>query len=221
MRWTDLLGYSASIAVLATFCMSTMLPLRVLALSSNVLFASYGLIEHLYPVSVLHIILFPVNLVRLAQVRKLGQKMRCNGATDIPIETLLPFMKPRQFPLGVMLFRKGDLADRLFYVKNGTLKIIELDVLCREGELIGEIGIFAPDRKRMASVVCQTDCELCELTETQVRQLFFQDPSFGFAVIQLIVRRLLEDVQHYAKRLPAENAVTKTLDPNRATLVIE
>ena len=47
MRWMDLLGYAASAAVLATFCMSTMIPLRILALVSNILFMAYGYVDNL------------------------------------------------------------------------------------------------------------------------------------------------------------------------------
>jgi CRP/FNR family cyclic AMP-dependent transcriptional regulator len=57
MSWVEILGYAASAAVLATFCMSTMVPLRVLALVSNVLFAVYGYMDNLHPVLILHLVL--------------------------------------------------------------------------------------------------------------------------------------------------------------------
>jgi hypothetical protein len=61
MSFVDVLGYAASAAVLATFCMSTMIALRIVALVSNVLFIAYGFVDHLRPVFLLHAILFPVN----------------------------------------------------------------------------------------------------------------------------------------------------------------
>lgn len=61
----NLLGYAASSAVLATFLMRTMVPLRVVALLSNVLFAVFGYVEHVYPVLFLHLILLPINSWRL------------------------------------------------------------------------------------------------------------------------------------------------------------
>jgi len=67
MTWIDILGYAASAAVLMTFCMTTIIPLRILALVSNVLFMAYGYVDHLYPVLTLHAILFPVNALRLVQ----------------------------------------------------------------------------------------------------------------------------------------------------------
>ena len=63
----DLLGYSAGVAVLAAFCMSSIVPLRIVAILSNLLFVSYGLLAHLYPVFLLHAILLPINLLKLAQ----------------------------------------------------------------------------------------------------------------------------------------------------------
>jgi uncharacterized protein YjiS (DUF1127 family) len=68
MSWVNLLGYTASASVLATFCMSTMLPLRAAAIASNVLFAAYGALAHIYPVLLLHAILLPVNTMRLLRV---------------------------------------------------------------------------------------------------------------------------------------------------------
>jgi len=61
----DLLGYAASCAVLATFLMRTMTPLRLIAILSNVLFLSYGYVQHIYPVFFLHVILLPINSWRL------------------------------------------------------------------------------------------------------------------------------------------------------------
>jgi hypothetical protein len=54
MSWIDGLGFCASLAVLASFCMTTIVALTSLALASNVLFCVYGLLAHIYPVSPAH-----------------------------------------------------------------------------------------------------------------------------------------------------------------------
>ena len=46
----DRLGWFASGLVFATFCAREMLPLRILALASNVAFISYGYSGHLWPI---------------------------------------------------------------------------------------------------------------------------------------------------------------------------
>jgi hypothetical protein len=61
----DALGYAASIAVLATFLMPTMLPLRLVAILSNILFLLYGYFAHISPVLFLHATLLPINVARL------------------------------------------------------------------------------------------------------------------------------------------------------------
>ena len=76
MSWIDFLGFSASLAVLASFSMNTIVPLRVLALASNVLFMSYGFFGRLYPVLLLHLILLPINLFKLLQVRHALESVR-------------------------------------------------------------------------------------------------------------------------------------------------
>lgn len=71
MSGTDLLGYLASVAVLATFTMNAMVWLRLLAILSNVLFIGYGASAHLLPVLGLHVILLPLNVLRLLQIAHL------------------------------------------------------------------------------------------------------------------------------------------------------
>jgi hypothetical protein len=66
----DIAGFVASALVLATFIMTDMRILRVVAIFSNLAFIVYGAMEWLPPVVCLHTILLPVNLVRLAQSRK-------------------------------------------------------------------------------------------------------------------------------------------------------
>ncbi len=62
---TEVLGYAASCAVLATFLMRSMVPLRLVAILSNVLFIGFGYLQHIYPVFFLHVALLPINTWRL------------------------------------------------------------------------------------------------------------------------------------------------------------
>ena len=62
---SDMLGYAASCAVLASFLMRTMVPLRLVAILSNVLFAAFGYVQNIHPVLFLHMVLLPINVWRL------------------------------------------------------------------------------------------------------------------------------------------------------------
>jgi hypothetical protein len=199
MYWVTLLGYAASAAVLATFCMSTMIPLRVIALASNVLFMAYGYADHLYPVLFLHAVLLPVNAFRLVQFYQLLREMRQAPRKDLSVHALLPYMTRRKFGVGQTLVRKGEPADRLYYLVDGEIEVIEFSKVLHAGAMVGEIGVFAPNQQRSATLVCRTDCNMLELTESTAKQLYFQDRSFGFAVLQLIMSRLLEDNERLIK----------------------
>ena len=193
MTWIDFLGYAASASVLITFCMSTMVPLRAVAICSNVLFASYGAFAHIYPVLGLHLILLPVNSVRLYQILSLIKRVRAAELSEMSVEILLPLMSKRKLKDGDVLIRKGEKASSMFYLASGTMKIVEIGKTIGPGTVLGEIGIFARDQTRTATVECVGDCEVYEISESRTKQLYFQNPAFGFAVMKVVIGRLAEN----------------------------
>ena len=76
MHTVDWLGVVGSLLVFASFWMKSTVPLRLLALASNVLFIGYGYFAWLVPILVLHCALLPLNLVRLRQQH---QQQKSNG----------------------------------------------------------------------------------------------------------------------------------------------
>ena len=66
--------------------------------------------------------------------------------------------------------------------------------------MIGEIGLFAPDHERTTSAVCETSVVALMLTEDKVLQLYYQNPRFGFSLLQLVIRRLLADWSGTSRR---------------------
>jgi CRP/FNR family transcriptional regulator, cyclic AMP receptor protein len=195
MTWINFVGYAASASVLATFCMSTMVPLRIIAIGSNVLFIAFGALAHIYPVLVLHIILLPVNITRLVQILRLIQGVRAAQVSELSVDSLLPFMSHRVMKAGQVLMRKGEKADRMYYLVDGRMEIQEIGKTLEPGAVLGEIGIFARDQRRTATVVCVSDCRLYEMSDSKAKQLYFQDRSFGLAVLQLIIARLMENMK--------------------------
>ena len=62
------------------------------------------------------------------------------------------------------------------------------------GSLVGEIGLFTADRKRTATIICETDCVMYTMTDEAIHLLYFQNPKLGFYLVRLIVQRLLADL---------------------------
>lgn len=189
------MGVAASLLTLVTFSMKSMLPLRAFALASNVCFITYGYLDALWPVLILHTCLLPLNFKRLLEIRKLTADIR--RATELsPVsEWLLPYMSARAFRAGEVLFRKGDAADSMFYIARGELDLEGTGRRLGAGDIIGEIGIFSPDHRRTQTIVCKTDGELYVMTAETLYRLYYQNPKLGFWFIRLIVSRLQRDIE--------------------------
>jgi len=191
--WVEGIGYLASLLVFCTFYMKTMIPLRCVAIASNVVFMTYGLTGRVYPVFLLHAVLLPLNLVRLQQMRTLIRRVRDAASGDMSLEWLIPLMAHQKLAAGRVLFRKGDAASSMYLILHGSIRLKEIDVALGPGTLIGEIGLFAPDNRRTGTAVCESDVEVGAITDEKVMQLYFQNPTFGFYMFRLVVRRLLEN----------------------------
>jgi hypothetical protein len=55
-----------------------------------------------------------------------------------------------------------------------------------------------------------------ELTESKAKQLYFQNRSFGFAVLQLIIARLIENNEHLLRQ-QAGNLAARDIVAHGAT----
>lgn len=187
------LGYLASVLVVASSSMKTMTPLRVLSIASNFAFISYSLAEGLLPILILHSILLPINSIRLFQMQRLLRSVKEAAQGDLALKGLLPFMTTRRFRQGEILFCKNDPSHEMFYLLTGEIHLQEIGRTIGAGTVLGEIAMFSPDKKRTATAICATGGKLLAMSEDQVRRLYFQNPKFGFYLVQLITRRLLEN----------------------------
>jgi len=75
----------------------------------------------------------------------------------------------------------------------GSIRLMDVGVTIHPGTVIGEIGIFAPSRQRMDTAICEGDVEVATISNDRVRQLYHQNPKFGFYLINLVTDRLLQN----------------------------
>jgi len=195
MNLPEMVGYIAAGLVLATFSMRTMIPLRLLGISSNVAFIAYGFMAGLAPVVALHAILLPLNIYRFAEMRRLVRAIKDAGAGAGGVATFLPYMKSLSLPAGTTLFAKGEQADAMYLLIEGRIHLPEFEVDIEAGEMVGEIGLFSPDGVRTATAICVEDCHLQSITRERVRELVFQNPRFAFYLIGVVSSRLIEDLK--------------------------
>jgi CRP/FNR family transcriptional regulator, cyclic AMP receptor protein len=211
--WIVVAGWLASLLVFSAFFMKTMLPLRLTAIASNVAFITYtllglryGIFGRLYPILVLHACLLPLNLVRLRQLNRLVEASQ--GASNREaIQALIPYMKPRSYAAGDVVFTRGDRADTLYVIQHGVLVFPETGKRVSAGAVFGEVGLFAPQGVRSLSAVCESDCRLAEISKEKALELYYQNPSFGMFLIRLVAGFLLEG------NLPAASGIGATPRP--------
>jgi CRP/FNR family cyclic AMP-dependent transcriptional regulator len=189
------LGVIGTVLLCASFVVKSMLRLRALALASNVVFIAWGYVEWVWPTLALNSVILPLNAWHIWEIRRLSKEI-ARATEDSPVsQWLLPHMRRRSFKAGEVLFRKGDAADELIYIASGELRMEEIGERVGPGELIGEIGLFSPEKRRTQSLVCETDGELYHMTGEMIFRLYYQNPKLGFYLMRLVAQRLLRDVQ--------------------------
>ncbi len=202
----EVVGYIAAVFVLATFWMKTMVPLRIAGIVSNVFFIGYGILAHAYPPLILHIVLLPLNALRLYQMQQLIRQVRQASHGDLSLQWLKPFMTARATSAGDVLFRKGDVADEMFFTLSGRYRLKESGIALADGVVVGEFGLLAPERTRTQSLECVEGGKILQIGYGQVEQLFFQNPQFGFFFLKLIAARLFDNVARLESELARARA---------------
>ena len=148
MSWVDGLGYVAALFVFATYSMKTMIPLRILGIGSNIFFIAYGYFGSLYPNLILHMVLLPLNGLRLYQMVRLVQQVKDASRGNLSMDWLKSFMTKRSCRAGEVIFQKGDLSSAMFYT-----------VTC--GYRLNEIGVDVASPCRMATSTCSRARSTC------------------------------------------------------------
>jgi len=180
----------------------TMVPLRWLAVLSNCGFLVYGVLHPSFVMALMHGVLLPINCVRLREMSLLTRRVKAatSNNTDRSGIWLRPYMKSSKRKAGETLFRKGDEAEHLYILVEGRVDFPEIGASVAPGEIFGEIAFFSPERRRTLSARCGEDCVLLSIDQSTVRQLYYQNPGFGFEIVGLIAGRLSAD----AARLRAQ-----------------
>jgi len=201
VNWIEACGYAGALLTLGTFAMTKMIPLRIIGIAANLAFISYGALAPIYPVLGLHAILLPLNALRLYQMLQLIRKVADASQGNLNFGWLTPFMSRRACKAGETIFRKGEPSSAMFYTLSGRFRLSEIAQEVLAGEVIGDLGLIAPDNKRSLTFECVEDGELLTISYASVKQLYFQNPKFGFYFLQLTSRRLFHDIARLEQRL--------------------
>jgi hypothetical protein len=186
----ELIGIAAAAASLYAAYSRTIITLRVAAIVANALAMMYSYSHGTYPTFALNAILLPLNAWRLYLMVKLVRDIDAATKGDMNVDWLLPYTRPQHFKAGDVIMERGAYATAAYYVVAGEVELVEIGETFGKGTLLGEIGLFAPDGKRTMTVRCKTDVHAAMIDYDRFKELYFQNPQFGFRLLHLIVARL-------------------------------
>ena len=191
----------ASIFVIATTTMRTMIPLRVFGILANILLFLTALPSRNYLVMVVQVAMLLVNSYRLHQMLQLVRDVKKSVNSDLSMEWLKPFMTERDCAAGEMLFYKDEKAEDMLYIVSGKFKLVESGIVLPVGAIVGELGMLSPSNTRTQTLECVEAGLILSVSYSKVEELYVQNPAFGFYFLRLSSARLFQNLDAAEKRL--------------------
>jgi CRP-like cAMP-binding protein len=191
----------ATIFVVATYTMRTMIPLRVFGILTNVVLIIASIPTHNYPTLALHALLLPLNAYRLHQMLQLVRDVKKSVNSDLSMEWLKPFMTERKCQAGEELFYKDEKAEDMFYIVSGRFRLVESGIELPVGAIVGELGMLSPSNTRTQTLECIESGMVLSVSYRQVEELYVQNPEFGFYFLRLASARLFQNIEKLEERL--------------------
>jgi CRP/FNR family cyclic AMP-dependent transcriptional regulator len=215
LNFADVLGLIGAVLYLATYATKTMVPLRILGVASNIFLVGYAFLHSSYPTFLLYFTLIPLNSLRLYQMLELIKKVEAAASGDLNMNWLKPYMHKRPAKTGEILFRKGDVAEDMFYTVSGRYRLTESGIEIPIGRVVGELGLLSPGNQRTQTLECVEGGEVMSISYEKVKELYYQNPRFGFFFLRLTSERLMQNISRLEQELAKRERASETA-PSRA-----
>src|SRR6201747_394200 len=196
----------ASVFVVATPTMRTMIPLRIFGILTNLVLIATAIPSRNYLVIVVQALVLVLNSYRLHQMLQLVRDVKKSVNSDLSMEWLKPFMTERQCTAGEILFYKDEKAEDMLYIVSGQFKLVESGIVLPVGAIVGELGMLSPSNMRTQSLECVEAGLVLSVSYTKVEELYVQNPEFGFYFLRLSSARLFQNLETLQKQLTQQMA---------------
>ncbi len=206
----------ASVFVVATTTMRTMIPLRVFGILANVVLIATAIPSHNYLTIVLQAVMLSLNSYRLHQMLQLVRDVKKSVNSDLSMEWLKPFMTERRCEAGEVLFYKDEKAEDMLYIVSGRFKLVESGIELPVGAIVGEFGMLSPSNARTQTLECVEAGVVLSVSYSKVEELYVQNPAFGFYFLRLASGRLFENIDKLERRLAQQTAAAPAAAPKPA-----
>jgi len=205
----------ASIFVVATLSMRTMIPLRIFAILTNLVLIGTAIPGRNYPVILVQALVLVLNSYRLHQMLQLVRDVKKSVNSDLSMEWLKPFMTERKCEAGEVLFYKDEKAEDMLYIVSGRFRLVESGIELPVGAIVGELGMLSPSNMRTQTLECIEGGLILSVSYSKVEELYVQNPEFGFYFLRLASARLFQNIEKLEQRL-AQHAAPASASPKPA-----
>lgn len=216
----NMLALAGATFYVATLMMRTIVPLRVIGIISIAFFMAYGLVAGAVGTFLLYLLSLPVNVIRLRQMLSLVKKARTSAQGDLSMDWLRPYMTPRKYRKGEVLFRKGDVANEMFLTVTGKFLVTEIGIELPPGRIMGELGFVAPKNRRTQTIQCTENGDVLAITYETLLELYFQNPEFGYYLLSLTSERLLQNISRLEGVLEDYKTKLQSQEPRQPGLAV-
>jgi len=133
----------------------------------------------------------------MVTIDKLQAYALFGGINDQQMMCLAQLLRPERLAQGAYLFHQGDAADRLFFIRQGQVEVLnrlsdETEVrlaLRQEGDSIGEMAMIDM-QCRSATVRALEPVELLSIRYRDLSDLYQRDPQLYTLILMNLAREL-------------------------------
>lgn len=130
---------------------------------------------------------------------------------DDQLHEINELIKTKTYPGGYTLFQEGDKGERVFFLKEGKVKVMKtkmdgsvqiLEIL-QAGDIFGEVVLFGID-EYPASTRTLEDIKVNYLNKDDFKTYYNKNPQIGWGMLKVMAQKLAK-AQHRIENLGLRN----------------
>lgn len=114
------------------------------------------------------------------------------------LQKINTLIKKKNYEKGTLLFTKGDMANHLYILRYGRVKIYEMSEdgrqqivrLLEPGDFFGELALFMDEQSYFLHAETLEETGICLLSRDDLKNLMHQNPEISSRIMQALTERL-------------------------------
>lgn len=114
------------------------------------------------------------------------------------LQKINDLIKKKNFPKSSTLFAEGDLAEHLYILRHGRVKLYQMSEdgrqqiirLLEPGDFFGELALFMDKQHYILNAETLEDTGICLLSRDDFKALIHKNPSISLGIMHALTERL-------------------------------